>query len=198
MMPMWKPAALALAPTLAAATARAQISTGATPVYHGTLRILRPGVGTFDTATGIGTLRVRRWQLELNQDSNGIFPDQEPAVVALGDESFRLDAGSLKRSRNGKVFRYRVRPEAGQRGIRSFRIARRASGIYVLSFTLIGVDLSQLVLENPVPAPGRHRGRRRRLHGRRPDDPAGVLAPPRRPARLPREHLAVGPELMAA
>ena len=73
--------------------------------------------------------------------------------MALGDESFRLDAGSLKRSRNGKVFRYRVRPEAGQRGIRSFRIARRASGIYVLSFTLIGVDLSQLVLENPVCRP---------------------------------------------
>ena len=154
MRPMWKPAALALALTLAAATARAQISTSATPVYHGTLRILRPGVGTFDTATGIGTLRVRRWQLELNGDSNGIFPDHEPAVLALGDESFRLDAGSVKRSRNGKVFRYRAPPEAGQRGIRSFRIARRrTSGIYVVSFTLIGVDLSQLVLENPVCRP---------------------------------------------
>ena len=39
MRPMWKPAALAVALTLAAATARAQISTSATPVYHGTLRI---------------------------------------------------------------------------------------------------------------------------------------------------------------
>ena len=153
MKPMWKPAALAVVLTLAAATARAQISTTATPVYHGTLRILRPAVGTFNTSTGIGTLRVRGWQLELNQGSNGIFPDQEPIVVALGDESFRLDAGSLKRSRNGKVFRYRAPPEAGQRGIRSFRIARRASGIYLVSFTLIGVDLSQLVLANPVCRP---------------------------------------------
>jgi len=154
MKPMWKPAALAVALTLAAATARAQISIGATPVYHGTLRILRPAVGTFNTSTGIGTLRVRGWQLELNQGSNGIFPDQEPIVVALGDESFRLDAGSLKRSRNGKVFRYRAPLEAGQRGIRSFRIARRrTSGIYLVSFTLIGVDLSQLVLENPVCRP---------------------------------------------
>jgi len=60
-------------------------------------------------------------------------------VVALGDESFRLDAGSLTRSRNGKVFRYQAPHDA--RGIRSFRIARRASGIYLVSFTLTGVDL---------------------------------------------------------
>src|SRR5712692_10012706 len=86
LMPMWKRAALAVVLTLAAVTARAQISTSATPVYHGTLRVLRPAVGTFDTATGIGTLRVRGWQLELRQGSNGIFPDQEPIVVALGDE----------------------------------------------------------------------------------------------------------------
>ena len=99
MKPMWKPAALTVVLTLAAATARAQISTTATPVYHGTLRILRPAVGTFDTATGIGTLRVRRWRLGLREDSNGIFPDQEPIVVALGEESFRLEAGSLTRSR---------------------------------------------------------------------------------------------------
>ena len=151
MKPMWKSAALGVALTLAAATGRAQISTSATPVYHGKLRILRPAVGTFDTATGIGTLHVRRWRFELKQGSNGIFPDQEPVVVALGDESFRLDAGSLTRSRNGKVFRYQAPHDA--RGIRSFRIARRASGIYVLSFTLIGVDLSQLVLENPVCRP---------------------------------------------
>jgi len=57
MKPMWKSAALGVALTLAAATGRAQISTSATPVYHGKLRILRPAVGTFDTATGIGTLQ---------------------------------------------------------------------------------------------------------------------------------------------
>src|SRR5204863_8295070 len=126
MKPMWKPAALAVVLTLAAATARAQISTTATPVYHGTLRILRPAVGTFDAATGNGTLRVRRWRLGLREDSNGIFPDQEPVVVALGEESFRLEAGSLTRSRNGKVFRYQAPHDAGPRGIRSIRIAQRA------------------------------------------------------------------------
>lgn len=150
MTPMWKLCALVVALMLAAATARAQISTSATPVYHGTLRILHPAVGTFNTSTGIGTLRVRGWQLDLRQDSNGIFPDQEPVVVALGDESFRLDAGSLKRSRNGKVFHYRA---PTSRGISRIRIARRGSGVYLVTFTLSGVDLSQRVLQNPVCRP---------------------------------------------
>ena len=44
-------------------------------------------------------------------------------------------------------------PQGLPRGIRSFRIARRASGIYLVSFTLTGVDLSQLVLNNPVCQP---------------------------------------------
>jgi len=150
MMPMWKLAAMAVALTLGAVTARAQISTSATPIYHGTLRILRPAVGTFDTSTGIGTLRVRSWQWDLKQGSNGIFPDKEPIVVALGDESFRLDPGKLERSRNGKVFRYRA---STSRGISLFRIARRASSVYLVTFTLSGVDLSQLVLQNPVCRP---------------------------------------------
>ena len=151
---MWRSAAaLTVALTLAGSPARAQISTSATPIYHGTLRILHPGVGSFDTSTGIGTLRVRRWQLELRQGSNGIFPDKEPVVVALGDESFRLEAGALTRSRNGKVFRYRAAPGAISRGIRSFRIAQRTTTVYLVSFTLIGVDLSQLVLQNPVCRP---------------------------------------------
>ena len=93
---MWRPAALTVALLLAPAapTARAQISTGATPVHHGELDI-RPAVGTINGATGIGTLRVRRWRLVLAETSNGIFPGQEPVVVALGEESFVLAAGSL-------------------------------------------------------------------------------------------------------
>ena len=149
MKPMWKDAALAVALTLAAATARAQISTGATPVYHGTLKIVRPAVGTLDKSTGIGTLRVRGWRWKLKEGSNGIFPTREPLVVALGEDSFRLDAGSLTPSRNRKVFRYSA-PHPGPRAFRSFRIARRAGGSYLVSFTLIGLDLSQLVMYNPV------------------------------------------------
>jgi hypothetical protein len=150
MVPMWKPAALAVALMLAG-PARAQISTSATPTHHGELDI-RPAVGTIDGSTGIGTLRVRSWRLVLADTSNGIFPDREPVVVALGEESFRLDAGSLTPSRNGKVFRYRA-PDAASRGITSFRIVRRANGSYLVSFTLIGVDMSLLVLNTPVCQP---------------------------------------------
>jgi len=86
MTPMWKPAVLAVVLVVTAATARAQISTSATPIYHGELDIL-PAVGTIDGNTGIGTLRVRGWRLVLADTSNGIFPDREPVVVALGEES---------------------------------------------------------------------------------------------------------------
>ena len=146
---------LAAALTLAAAvsTTRAQISTSATPVYHGTLKIIRPAVGKLDKATGMGMLRVRGWRWELKKGSNGIFPGQEPIVVALGDESFRLDAGALTPSPNGKGFRYRAPAGAGPRAIRSFRITRRTDGSYVVSFTLIGVDMSPLVLTDPVCQP---------------------------------------------
>jgi len=194
MMPMWKLAAMAVALTLGAVTARAQISTSATPIYHGTLRILRPAVGTFDTSTGIGTLRVRSWQWDLKQGSNGIFPDKEPIVVALGDESFRLDPGKLERSRNGKVFRYRA---STSRGISLFRIARRQRLSRHLHPERRG-PLAARPPESRVSAAGRDSGRRRRLHGRRPDDAAGILAPPLRSAHLFREHLAVDPELTAA
>jgi len=152
---MWRPAALTVALLLAPAapTARAQqISTGATPVHHGELDI-RPAVGTINGATGIGTLRVRRWRLVLAETSNGIFPGQEPVVVALGEESFVLAAGSLTPSRHGKVFRYRAPADAGPRGFRFFRIARRANGSYRVRFTLIGIDLSALVLQTPVCQP---------------------------------------------
>ena len=96
---------------------------------------------------------MRRWRLVLAETSNGIFPDKEPIVVALGEESYVLAAGSLTPSRNGKVFRYRASADAGPRGFRSFRIARRANGSYRVSFTLIGVDLSALVLQTPVCQP---------------------------------------------
>src|SRR5438093_5232448 len=117
MTPMWKPGALAVALALAAAAARAQISTSATPVHHGKLKI-RPAVGSINGRTGFGTLRVRRWRLVLAPGTNGIFPGQEPVVVALGDDRFRLEAGSLAPSRNGKAFWYSAPADAGPRTVR--------------------------------------------------------------------------------
>src|SRR5439155_18086536 len=43
--------------------------------------------------------------------------------------------------------------DAGPRGFRFFRIARRANGSYRVRFTLIGIDLSALVLQTPVCQP---------------------------------------------
>ena len=154
MTAMWKPAALALTLMLAPSgpAARAQISTSATPVHHGRLHIV-PAVGTLDKATGTGTLRVRGWRLVLAEGSNGIFPGQEPVVVALGEESYRLEAGSLTPSRNGKVFLYRAPPDGGPRAFTFFRITRQSRRTYGVSFTLTGIDMSMLILYNPVCQP---------------------------------------------
>ena len=154
MTAMWKPAALAVALMLAASapSSRAQISTSATPVHHGKLYIVL-AVGALDRTTGTGMLRVRGWRLVLAKGSNGIFPAQEPVVVALGEESYRLEAGSLTPSRNGKVFLYRASPDGGPRSFTFFRISRRGRRTYQVSFTLTGVDMSMLINYNPVCQP---------------------------------------------
>jgi len=159
---MWKSATCAAALMLAAAAPapRAQVTT-ATPVHHGKLFML-PAVARIDNATGIGNLRVRSWQLQLADGSNGIFPGSEPVVLAFGEESFLLPGGSLTPSRNGKVFTYRAPADAGPRAFRLFRIRQRPDGscasgsqrpCYSVSFTVTGLDLSQLVLQNPLCLP---------------------------------------------
>jgi len=131
----------------------AQVANNATPVYHGVLQIV-PATGSIDRHTGNATLKVRRWRFLPTPESNGIFPDQEPIVVALGDDSFYLPAGTLKASRGGKVFRYRASRSTGPRAVESFRIQRRAHGAYyIIDFTLAGVELSQLRLNYPVCLP---------------------------------------------
>ncbi len=135
---------------LVAAPAPAQVST-ATPIFHGKL-LVRGSGGSVNNSTGIGTLGIRRWPFSLADGSNGIFPGQEPVVVAIQEESYLLPAGSLTPSRNGRVFRYRAPTDAGPRAIRSFRIAGRGTH-YKVSFSLIGLDLSPLVLNTPVCMP---------------------------------------------
>ena len=135
------------------AAVRAQVSSTATPVFHGVLHITVPAAGTIDRSTGIARLRVRGWRWALAANSKGILPGQEPLVVAFGDDSFPLPAGTLKASRSGKVFRYRAPPDAGSRAIQSFRLARRADGSYSVTLALTGLNLSRLVLETPVCMP---------------------------------------------
>jgi hypothetical protein len=140
-----------LSTTLSVSTAapgRAQIAPSPDPIYHGVLRI-NPAVATLDLSTGTATIKVRRWGLLLNpQESNGIYPDQEPILLALGEaDRFYLAAGSLKPMRRGKGWTYRSDLKADDRGIKSLTIKRLPDGSYLVRFTLVGVDLSRLIFE---------------------------------------------------
>ena len=146
-MPFRLALAVALVAVVSLSRASAQPATTATPNYHGVLDILAAR-GTISPDTGIATLKIRRWRLLLTQDSNGIFPDQEPTLIALAENNFYLPAGSLKASRGGRVFRYRAPRDAGPRALRSLYITRRPDGAYLVSFTLTGVELSRLTIQD--------------------------------------------------
>jgi len=137
---------------LLAGRAAAQISTSAVPIFHGTLDVNQPAGGTLDRKTGQVKLRVNRWMFMPVAGSNGIFPSQEPVLVALGEDSFRLEPGSLVSLHGGRVFAYRA-PKSVKRGVRKIRIWPQPDGTYRLRFTLIGADLSRLNIEDPVCVP---------------------------------------------
>jgi len=135
---------------------RASAQVAASPVFHGLLGI-RPAVGTIDKRIGIGSLRVRNWELKLRPESNGIEPPQDQILIAVGDaERFVIQPGSVKASRNGKRFTYRD-PKA-RRGIRSLKIVQYSKGCiglacYRVTFSLVNVDVSALLIGSPVCAP---------------------------------------------
>jgi hypothetical protein len=144
--------ALGVAVLAAGRAVPAEISTDAIPVFHGFLRLARGG-GSFDPATGSATVRVRGWRFELAPFSNGIYPDREPIVLAIGTENFRLEAGTLRASRRGTRFSYRSRGRGSARGIRALEIRRLPAGTYVAAFTLRDVPLYQLTENAPVCLP---------------------------------------------
>src|SRR5262249_19654246 len=109
--------------------AAAQVSSSAVPIFHGTLDVNRPAGGTLDRTTGQVKLRVNRWTFMPVGDSDGIFPSQEPVLVALGEDSFRLEPGSLVARRAGRVFTYRA-PKSVQRGVRTLRMWPQSDGTY--------------------------------------------------------------------
>jgi hypothetical protein len=143
-------AALVLLVATATAVSAAPISVTATPLFHGTLRVRRAS-GTVDRKSGAAVVNVRRWSLELAPGSNGIYPDQEPIVLAIGEDTFRLDAGMLKA--HGKSgFLYRARPRSS-RGIQSLAIKQSKDGSYSVQFSVRGVLLSGLEENAPLCLP---------------------------------------------
>jgi hypothetical protein len=145
--------AIALLTLLGSGRAAAQIATAATPVYHGKLDIIRPATGHIDrtaSTAGQATIKIRGWKLELSLFSNGIYPDQEPMVVAFGDNNFRLPAGALVAKRHGRLFIYRAPRDPNARGIRFVSILTESPKVYRVTVTLVGLDLSDLLTKTPI------------------------------------------------
>jgi hypothetical protein len=128
-------------------TARSQ----ARPVYHGVLAA-RPAGGSFNQH-GMASLRVRNWGLNLAPNSNGIAPDKEQIIIAIGDaEKLVVPVGTVRASKNHKRFTYR---NPHQRGVRQLQIRRikddgDGTARYRISFSLVDVDLSFLLTNFPL------------------------------------------------
>ena len=135
-----------------AVPASAQIATSATPVYHGVLDVQRAH-GTIDPATGTATVKVGRWRFLVRDVSNGIYPDLEPIDIAIGEQNFTLPAGTLRAKRRGRVFFFRAPKADTMQPVRLLRITRLGDHTYAVRFTLQGVELSQLILQDPVCMP---------------------------------------------
>jgi hypothetical protein len=135
---------------LAAASAFAQPAPGTDAVYHGLLGV-RSAAGRFDPLTGNGTLSFPRWRILPTPSSNGVFPAEEPLLIQLGDfNQYTLPAGSLTAAKNGSRFSYRAPKGAGERVIKRMVLKRRADGSWAVRFVMTGLELSRLVIEDPV------------------------------------------------
>jgi len=144
-MPVLRAFALAVALLACATPLRA-----APPVYHGILGV-RPAGGGIDQATGVIGLNVGRWSLRLDPSSDGLFPADEPVVIALGDtEQFLLPAGALEPNRKGNRFTYRNPDKKLERGIRFFRVGQAKDGTWTVKFKVVGMQASRLTFEFPV------------------------------------------------
>jgi len=143
----------AAAVLLVAATVPAAdpISVTATPVFHGELK-LRPAAGSVDRRSGVAVVTVPGWELDLASNSNGIYPTEEPIVIAIGDDAFRLEAGAVRqRGKRGYFYRARPRP---QRGIDRLTIKPgKKPRTYMVQFTVRGVQLFGLEENAPLCLP---------------------------------------------
>jgi hypothetical protein len=119
-------------------------------VYHGELDVL-PSVGKFDINTGGASLKLRKWRFLVVPDSNGLVPDQEPIVILIGQNSFTLQPGSLKRSRNGKTFSFKAAKDDPS-SLRALRMRHRGY-FYTFNATLRDVPLGTLATNDGVCLP---------------------------------------------
>ena len=128
---------------------------GGPPIYHGLLDIAPAAHGVLNRVTGDATLSVRRWRYIVAEDTNGLAPDQERLVIAVGSgqNDFYLPPGSLESRRGGRLFRYVAPRGTTGPGIRTFRMVKRPDGNYRVSFRLVGVELGGLNFNDPICVP---------------------------------------------
>src|SRR5262249_35147621 len=132
---------------------------------HGFLDLAPAGHGVIDRKTGNATLSVHGWRYLVAHDTNGLRPESERVIVAIGsgDNEFYLPPGSLRADRKGRVFRYHARrkgPPAGPGSgppadprFRFFRMAKRRDGTYRVSFRVVGIELMSLNFNDPICLP---------------------------------------------
>ena len=138
---------------------------GGPPVYHGLLDLAPAGHGVLNRTTGDATLSVHGWRYIVADDTNGLLPQSERLIIAIGSgqNDLYLPPGALRPDRKGRVFRYRAPRKATSVGtgsepppdprIRFFRMAKRADGTYRVSFRVRGIELSSLNFNDPVCVP---------------------------------------------
>jgi hypothetical protein len=124
----------------------------ADPKFHGDFA-MRPAGGSINRRNGNATLKIRNWTFEPAAASDGIYPDQEPIIVAVGEDTFRLEAGKLRANRKGTAFVYRASAKETPRGVRLLRLGRLSDGSWTVRLVVGGVDLSRLNLEDPICRP---------------------------------------------
>src|SRR5437867_8155010 len=113
---------------LGARVASSQAPPGGPPVHHGFLDLVPAGHGVLNRTTGNATLTVHGWRYIVANDTNGLRPESERLIVAIGQgqNDFYLAPGSLQSSRGGSVFRYRAPRDERKSptGLRSFRMVK--------------------------------------------------------------------------
>jgi hypothetical protein len=143
----------------------AQVPPGGAPLYHGALDIL-PTSGRLDRSSGMSTLHVRRWRYIVANDTNGLHPESERLVVAIGEgqNDFYRPPGDVQSMHGGRVFLYRASREDRKKatGLRYFRMVKHPAGAacspldpctFTVSFSVAGIDLSGLFFNDPICVP---------------------------------------------
>lgn len=142
--------AVALALLLPSLTARTVVAGDPSPVFHGNLDIYPVRGHITDSDNLTANLTVHRWLFLPDPGSNGIFPEREDVLIAMGENKFTIPGGAVRANGKATRFSYRTQMSPGSSGIQSVRIVRRHDGWYAVQFKLRGLDLQELDDQDPV------------------------------------------------